>query len=92
MAQSTANTRVRFEQWAKNPECEANTVSTVLNVRMGKVASSLGLPDNKGTGDPEDLFREAEKWKVSFGSEHFQSIEVDYKVTSNWAPASSRQC
>lgn len=48
MAQSTANTRVRFEQWAKNPECEANTVSAVLNVRMGKVASSLGLPDNKG--------------------------------------------
>lgn len=48
MAQSTANTRVRFEQWAKNPECEANTVSAVLNVRMGKVAASLGLPDNKG--------------------------------------------
>ncbi len=48
MAQTTANTRVRFEQWAKNPECEANTVSAVLNVRMGKVAASLGLPDNKG--------------------------------------------
>lgn len=48
MAQPTANTRVRFEQWAKNPECEANTVSAVLNVRMGKVAASLGLPDNKG--------------------------------------------
>jgi hypothetical protein len=48
VAQSTANTRVRFEQWAKNPECEANTVSAVLNVRMGKVAASLGLPDNKG--------------------------------------------
>lgn len=48
MAQSTANTRVRFEQWAKNPECEANTVSAVLNVRMGKVAASLALPDNKG--------------------------------------------
>lgn len=42
------NTRARFEQWANNPECEANTVSAVLNVQMGKVASSLGLEDRKG--------------------------------------------
>jgi hypothetical protein len=42
------NTRARFEQWAKNPECEANTVSAVLNVRMGQVAASLGLEDKKG--------------------------------------------
>lgn len=43
------NTRVRFEQWAKNPECEANTVSAVLNVRVGAVAKSLGYEDTKGT-------------------------------------------
>jgi hypothetical protein len=43
------NTRVRFEQWAKNPECEANTVSAVLNIRSGEVAAKLGYPNTKGT-------------------------------------------
>jgi hypothetical protein len=33
------NTRMRFEQWAKNPACEANTVSAVHNMRMDKVAA-----------------------------------------------------
>jgi hypothetical protein len=32
------NTRLRFEQWAKNPTCEANTISAVHNVRMDQVA------------------------------------------------------
>ncbi len=46
---SAVNTRVRFEQWASNPECQANTVSAVLNVSMGSVAKSLGFEDNKET-------------------------------------------
>ena len=44
---SSVNTRVRFEQWAKNPTCEANTVSAVLNVPLGKVAVKLGFEDKK---------------------------------------------
>ena len=28
------DTRRRFEQWASNPQCEANTISAVQNVRM----------------------------------------------------------
>ncbi len=36
------NTRARFEQWAKNPECQANTVSAVLNVSVTAVAKQLG--------------------------------------------------
>ncbi len=36
------NTRARFEQWAKNPECQANTVSAVLNVNVTAVAKQLG--------------------------------------------------
>lgn len=36
------NTRARFEQWAKNPECQANTVSAVLNVDVTSVARKLG--------------------------------------------------
>lgn len=37
------NTRMRFEQWAKNPTCEANTISAVRNVRMADVATAEGL-------------------------------------------------
>ena len=31
-------TRRRFEQWARNPQCHANVVSAVHNVKMGVVA------------------------------------------------------
>jgi hypothetical protein len=37
------NTRSRFEQWAQNPSCEANTLSAVHNVRMADVAKHLEL-------------------------------------------------
>ena len=37
------NTRGRFEQWAKNPTCDANTLSAVHNVRLDKVAEAVGL-------------------------------------------------
>ena len=37
------NTRGRFEQWAKNPTCEANTLSAVHNVRLDKAAEKAGL-------------------------------------------------
>ena len=35
---ATRETRRRFEQWARNPECHANVVSAVHNVKMGVVA------------------------------------------------------
>ena len=34
------NTRMRFEQWAKNPSCEANTISAVRNIKMVDVAKA----------------------------------------------------
>ncbi|MCT2121746.1 hypothetical protein [Dietzia cinnamea] len=37
------NTRGRFEQWAKNPTCNANTLSAVHNVRLDKAAEAIGL-------------------------------------------------
>jgi hypothetical protein len=37
------NTRARFEQWAKNPTCEANTLSAVHNVRLDKAAEAMGI-------------------------------------------------
>lgn len=37
------NTRGRFEQWAKNPTCDANTLSAVHNVRLDKAAQAIGL-------------------------------------------------
>ena len=37
------NTRARFEQWAKNSTCEANTLSAVHNVRLDKAAEAAGI-------------------------------------------------
>lgn len=42
------NTRGRFEQWAKNPTCDANTLSAVHNVRLDKAAEAIGLPVSFG--------------------------------------------
>lgn len=42
------NTRLRFEQWAKNPSCEANTISAVRNVRMADVATAEGVVPSFG--------------------------------------------
>jgi hypothetical protein len=42
------NTRGRFEQWAKNPTCEANTLSAVHNVRLDAAARAVGLPASFG--------------------------------------------
>lgn len=42
------NTRGRFEQWAKNPTCDANTLSAVHNVRLDKAAESAGLEPSFG--------------------------------------------
>lgn len=42
------NTRARFEQWAKNPTCNANTLSAVHNIRMDHAASTAGLEPSFG--------------------------------------------
>lgn len=42
------NTRARFEQWAKNPKCEANTISAVHNVRLDKAAEAAGITPSFG--------------------------------------------
>ena len=39
---SSKDTRRRFEQWARNPKCQANAVSAILNVPMRKVAEIEG--------------------------------------------------
>lgn len=42
------NTRARFEQWAKNSTCAANTLSAVHNIRMDKAAKSAGIDASFG--------------------------------------------
>lgn len=42
------NTRGRFEQWAKNPTCDANTLSAVHNVRLDAAARVAGLEPSFG--------------------------------------------
>jgi type III restriction enzyme len=36
--------------------------------------------ETKGSSNLDDLFREHEVWKVTFGRKHFEAINVDYKV------------
>lgn len=42
------NPRGRFEQWAKNPTCSANTLSAVHNVRLDAAAKQAGLAPSFG--------------------------------------------
>lgn len=42
------DTRRRFEQWAKNPDCEANTISAVAGVDMADVAEVENLTPTMG--------------------------------------------
>lgn len=42
------NTRGRFEQWAKNPTCDANTLSAVHNVGLEKAAKAAGYDPSFG--------------------------------------------
>lgn len=42
------DTRRRFEQWAKNPSCEANTISAVCGVPMAEVARREGVRSTMG--------------------------------------------
>ncbi len=45
---SRRDTRRRFEQWARNPVCEANTLSAVHNVPMAEVAKRDGAIPTMG--------------------------------------------
>jgi type III restriction enzyme len=50
-------------------------------VRKEETDLSLYLVrETKGSSNLDDLFREAEIWKVTFGRSHFDAIGVDYKV------------
>ncbi len=40
---SNRDTRRRFEQWASNPQCTANTLSAVHNIKMVDVAKRAGV-------------------------------------------------
>jgi hypothetical protein len=42
------DTRRRFEQWARNPSCEANTLSAVHGIPMAEVAKREGLTPTMG--------------------------------------------
>jgi len=39
---SSRDTRRRFEQWARNPRCQANAISAILDVPMRHVATKEG--------------------------------------------------
>jgi hypothetical protein len=45
---SHRDTRRRFEQWTRNPQCQANVVSAVHNIRMADVAKAEGAKASMG--------------------------------------------
>lgn len=48
MSVEKRDTRRRFEQWARNPACEANTLSAVHGIPMAEVAKREGLTPTMG--------------------------------------------
>ncbi len=48
MSPEKRDTRRRFEQWARNPACEANTLSAVHGIPMAEVAKREGLTPTMG--------------------------------------------
>jgi hypothetical protein len=94
------NTRARFEQWVKNPQCEANALSAVLNVKMSEVATSAGYQPEfgqspfaitRGLQFEGWLFKENAKVlhsalvKVSLLSENESGL-LDLRLTMNGGP------
>lgn len=47
-AATSRDTRRRFEQWARNPDCEANTLSALLAIPMAEVAVAEGHEPTTG--------------------------------------------
>jgi restriction endonuclease len=79
---------LKLPSWFKvsTPLGNYNPDWAILKEEAGQLFLYM-IRETKGNDNPEDLFREAERWKVSFGSKHFESIAVDYEVTSNWVSA-----
>jgi hypothetical protein len=75
------NTRMRFEQWARNPTCEANTISAVHNVRMSKAAESIDVPPTFGQS-PFAIARgrEFESRLLARGAERLTEALVENQV------------
>ena len=42
------DTRLRFEHWARNPRCHANTLSAVHGISMSEVATAEGITPTIG--------------------------------------------
>jgi len=52
----------------------------IVRVNEENEKSVYLVRETKGTTNLDELFREAEVWKVVFGGEHFKAIGVDYKM------------
>lgn len=80
------NTRARFEQWAQNPACDANTTSAVLGIPMHEVAKAEGATGTfgqspfalaRGQTFEDSLFRD--------GAQRLIAALVDANVLPNGA-------
>jgi type III restriction enzyme len=76
---------LKLPSWFKVPTPLGNYNPDWAVVRQEEGEQYLYLiRETKGVDDPDELFREAEKWKVAFGKKHFNAINVDYSVTKAW--------
>jgi hypothetical protein len=81
------NTRGRFEQWAKNPTCDANTLSAVHNVRLDKAAEAIGIEASFGQS-PFALAR-GNRFEAGLFLDHAAKLRAALENKSALPPESS---
>jgi type III restriction enzyme len=74
---------LKLPGWYKvaTPVGNYNPDWAIVRKREGSDERELYLVrETKGSSSIDDLFRETEQWKVTFGRAHYKSIKVDYDV------------
>ncbi len=77
---------LKLPSWYKIPTPVGNYNPDWAVVKQDDESGLLELylvRETKGSASLDDLFRESELWKVTFGKAHFDAINVDYKVVKD---------
>jgi len=82
-------TRRRFEQWARNPECHANVISAVHNVKMGAAARREN-PDAPREGQSVFALSRGQSFEGSLLRDD-GSVLLDSLVTADVIPAGANE-
>lgn len=77
---------LKLPSWYKIPTPVGNYNPDWAVVKKSDLSEDLDLylvRETKGSASLDDLFRESELWKVTFGKAHYTAIDVDYKVVKD---------